>query len=94
MGPALFDYNMQLIQLSVIQLSGGHCIRKNNTGFQMLLYDTLFHIIEQCKFYEDHLCEVYFCLWEIDLMLSTYFLPNKHILYIHGLDSIFVLCTI
>jgi len=26
MGPALFDYNMRLIQLSVIQLSGGHCI--------------------------------------------------------------------
>jgi len=27
MGPALFDYNMRLIQLSVIQLSGGHCIQ-------------------------------------------------------------------
>jgi hypothetical protein len=25
MGPALFDFNMRLIQLSVIQLSGGHC---------------------------------------------------------------------
>jgi len=25
MGQALFDYNMRLIQLSVIQLSGGHC---------------------------------------------------------------------
>ncbi len=25
MGPASFDYNMRLIQLSVIQLSGGHC---------------------------------------------------------------------
>jgi len=26
MGPDLSDYNMQLIILSVIQLSGGHCI--------------------------------------------------------------------
>jgi len=25
MGPAMSDYNMQLILLSVIQLSGGHC---------------------------------------------------------------------
>ncbi len=25
MEPALFDYNMRLIQLSVIYLSGGHC---------------------------------------------------------------------
>jgi len=28
MGPALSDYNMRLIQLSVIQLSGGHCTSK------------------------------------------------------------------
>jgi len=27
MGPAISDYNMRLILLSVIQLSGGHCIR-------------------------------------------------------------------
>ena len=28
LGPAKSDYNMRLILLSVIQLSGGHCISK------------------------------------------------------------------
>jgi len=31
--PAIFDYNKRLIQLTVIPLSGRHCILKNKRGF-------------------------------------------------------------
>jgi hypothetical protein len=45
MGPAIFDYNMRLILLSVIRLSGGHCITifidpyKFDDKFQILQLD-------------------------------------------------------
>ncbi len=39
MGPALSDYNMWLILLSVIQLSGGHCITSCPSSFvQVIIY--------------------------------------------------------
>jgi len=39
MGPALSDYNMRLILLSVIQLSGGHC----TTSFRF--YEHLYEVL-------------------------------------------------
>ncbi len=39
-GPAISDYNKRLIQLSVIQLSGGHCMYFLH--FTMFMPDDLF----------------------------------------------------
>jgi len=44
MGPAMSDYNMWLILLSVIQLSGGHCI---NSPRQIFLVCII--VIEDAK---------------------------------------------
>ncbi len=46
MGPALFDYNMRLIQLSVIQLRGGHC---NENAENVLEHPTKGYVQEQKK---------------------------------------------
>jgi hypothetical protein len=42
MGPALLDYNLRLVQLSVIQLSSGHCILNLTRYFVLILNTVLF----------------------------------------------------
>ncbi len=52
MGPAISDHNMWLILLSVIQLSGGHCIEPTKLSTIFMIHEVYVPIVKVLNYIE------------------------------------------